>query len=72
MLYNEYASDKVREIERELAARHVHMEHVHDRRTPVLGPVFRAAGRTLRRAGEGLESWAATAPTRHEHRLNFD
>ena len=26
---------------------------------PVIGPVMRIAGRTLRRAGEGLEGWAS-------------
>jgi len=40
-------------------------------RLAVFGPVFRVTGRTLRRLGEGLESWAAQ-PMEPEQRPFLD
>ena len=57
---NLYAFEKLREIEKELAdQRHgPYRDPEKPRRKPVFGGVAARAGRTLRRAGEGLESWA--------------
>jgi hypothetical protein len=66
MLVNEYVVEKLRELDDErltLAALNHRDEAAASaatRRTkPVIGPVIRLAGRTLRRAGEGLEGWAS-------------
>jgi hypothetical protein len=61
---NLYAFEKLREIEKELAdQRHgPHHDPEKPRRKPVFGALAATAGRTLRRAGEGLESWGNTPP----------
>jgi len=57
VLIDPYVSDKLRELDAELARR------APPRPAPasMLGPLARAAGRALRRIGEGLESWATPA-----------
>jgi hypothetical protein len=74
MFANEYVAEKLRELEEERLARAEAQRQTlvvpsHRRRTgkPVIGPLIRVAGRTLRRAGEGLEGWAA--PAEPEQRL---
>jgi hypothetical protein len=66
MLMNEYAVEKLRELNEESLGRTVLIQRAKAaqgagirRNKPVVGPVMRVAGRTLRRAGEGLESWAS-------------
>jgi hypothetical protein len=66
MLMNEYVVEKLRELDEErLTLAALNNRDKADagrgmRRTkPVIGPVMRIAGRTLRRAGEGLEGWAS-------------
>jgi hypothetical protein len=54
VLIDPYVSEKLRELEAERARR----ASLGPQPTPVLGPLARAAGRALRRMGEGLESWA--------------
>ncbi len=63
---NEYVAQKLRELqdERRDALLSMRMAEAaaarHPRRSkPVFGPVLRAAGRALRRAGEGLEGWGS-------------
>jgi hypothetical protein len=68
---NLYVHEKIRELEeqrmRALTARQLavqpqsepHPQFVPRRRRPVFGTLARQAGRTLRRWGEGLESWSA-------------
>jgi len=53
---NSYATDKLRELDVELARRP--SSRPSSTPTPVLGPLARAVGRTLRHAGERLESWS--------------
>ena len=56
---NLYAMEKVRQLESELnAKKQVTPQAEKPRRKPVFGPIAAGAGRTLRRVGEGLESWA--------------
>ena len=56
---NLYAIEKVRQLDAELSARkQLPPEPEKSRRKPVFGPLAAGAGRTLRRVGEGLESWA--------------
>jgi len=57
VLIDPYVSDKLRELDAELARRTAPFAG----RAPTfaLSPVVRVAGRVLRRMGEGLESWAA-------------
>jgi len=57
MLIDPYVSEKLRELEAERA----HRASPRPAPTPMLGPLARAAGRALRRMGEGLESWANPA-----------
>jgi hypothetical protein len=66
MHMNEYVSQKLRELDTERTAPLVRMRmakaaaNTRPRKSkPVLGPVLRATGRTLRRAGEGLEGWGS-------------
>jgi len=66
MFVNEYVAEKLRELDEERLTQTVHRHrkaaaHDEDSRgtKPVIGPVMRVAGRTLRRAGEGLEDWAS-------------
>lgn len=56
---NPYIYEKLQELEKETRRR---TPYEPPRRKPVFGPVFRVAGRTLRRFGEGLESWAGYPP----------
>lgn len=68
-MWNQYVDEKLRELERERTAQALLLmrearETKARERKPVFGPVIRAAGRTLRRAGEGLESWASPSPER--------
>jgi hypothetical protein len=66
MFVNEYVVEKLRELDEErltaAAAKQYGMATAGEttqRTKPVIGPVMRLAGRTLRRAGEGLEGWAS-------------
>lgn len=59
-MMNDYATEKVRQIELELAAQKMRHAAPAKPHAPIFGPIFRAAGRTMRRAGEGLEAWAST------------
>jgi hypothetical protein len=66
---NIYAIERTHEIERELRSRHnLPGEPLPAPRKPVFGPLAARAGRALRRAGEGLESWA-NAPAADERCL---
>lgn len=56
---NLYTIEKVRQLEAELkATKRLPPGPEKPRRKPVFGPLAASAGRTLRRVGEGLESWA--------------
>lgn len=57
MLMHPYVSEKLRELEAELAR----SAPAGPAPIPVLSLLARAAGRALRRMGEGLESWASPA-----------
>jgi hypothetical protein len=57
VLIDPYVSDKLRELDAELARRAAPLDGATP--TPVLGPLARTAGRVLRRIGEGLESWSS-------------
>ena len=79
MMMNEYVTEKLRELDEErltrvLAARRGPSEQIvhSDRSRPVVGPVIRAAGRTLRRAGQRLEGWASPEAVDAEQRLGFE
>jgi hypothetical protein len=56
VLIDPYVTDKLRELDADLARR----VPPSDGKSPALplSPVVRLAGRALRRMGEGLESWA--------------
>ena len=58
-MWNEYAREKMKELDAELARKHRNITPVARRshRRP-LAPVARAAGGRFRRLGEALESWA--------------
>jgi len=71
MQMNEYVAQKLRELENERTDSLLKMRLAEsvagDRRQtskPLIAPVLRAAGRTLRRAGEGLEGWGSPEPDR--------
>ena len=57
---NLYAIEKVKQLESELNAKkqQLPLDSEKPRRKPIFGPLAAGAGRTLRRVGEGLESWA--------------
>lgn len=56
---NLYTIEKVHQLESELKAqRHNAPDAATPRRKPIFGVLAAGAGRTLRRVGEGLESWA--------------
>ena len=56
---NLYAIEKVQQLESERNAKNqLPPEPERPRRKPVFGPLAAGAGRTLRKVGEGLESWA--------------
>jgi hypothetical protein len=57
-----YVSEKLSEFERERHARPPLTSPHPGPRRRVLGPVVRAAGRRVRRAGELLESWGTPRP----------
>jgi len=76
MLHNTYASEKLRELDEERLTRALVLKRGLTAQKdgprngkPIIGPVIRAAGRTLRRAGEGLEGWATGAQPDAENRL---
>jgi hypothetical protein len=78
-MMNDYVAQKLRELDEErltrvLAAKHPASEPIeYSRRSrPVVGPVLRAAGRTLRSAGQRLEGWAAPEAADGEQRLGFE
>lgn len=59
---NIYAIERTQEIERELRANRGRLpEPEGSQRRPVFGPLAARAGRALRRAGEGLESWGTVS-----------
>lgn len=58
---NFYVYEKLRELEAEQAEKRHFPEPTAPRRRPLFGALAAVAGRTLRRAGEGLESWATPA-----------
>jgi len=69
-MWNEYAHLKATEIERTLASRRARPEQgaagpVDDAapRRRLLGPLARATGSRVRRAGEALERWATPQPS---------
>jgi hypothetical protein len=65
---NLYAIEKVQQLESELNAKKQLPHPEKPRRKPVFGPLAAGAGRTLRRVGEGLESWAnPPLPDRDQH-----
>jgi hypothetical protein len=75
MLMNEYVVEKLRELDEQrltqavLRQRGRAVQAVGTRTSkPVIGPVMRVAGRTLRRAGEGLEGWASPRQPESETR----
>ena len=75
MLLNEYVGEKLRELDEErltqamIKQRHGAIRSAEARTSkPVIGPVMRVAGRTLRRAGEGLEGWASPRQPESETR----
>jgi hypothetical protein len=59
MWYELYTNEKLRELEAERRARAGRRPQAPER--PLGAPLLRRAGRTLRRLGEGLESWAGPA-----------
>ena len=71
MQMNEYVAEKLRELENERAESLLRMRvaeatarKYRPTPKPLIGPLLRAAGRTLRRAGEGLEGWGSPEPDR--------
>ena len=79
MLHNTYASEKLRELEHERITRALVLKRGLTapkdgprNGKPIIGPVIRAAGRTLRRAGEGLEGWGTGGQPDAENRLRAE
>ncbi|MEK7247146.1 MAG: hypothetical protein AAB092_01610 [Chloroflexota bacterium] len=64
---NLYTIEKLQELERERLAKMPHFEPLPKSRKPVFGFLATGAGRALRRAGEGLESWGAAPQPEHDH-----
>jgi hypothetical protein len=63
-MWNEYAREKMKELDAELARKHSAVSPVAPRtQHRPLAPVVRATGRRFRRLGEALESWAQPCPT---------
>lgn len=64
-MMNDYVAQKLRQLDEERLARALTVkraleeERKQPRAKPVIGPIVRVAGRTLRRAGEGIEAWAS-------------
>ncbi len=78
-MLHEYVAEKLRELDGErldralIVRRELEDQNITPRSKPVIGPVIRAAGRTLRRAGEGLEGWASPPPaSESEQRLRVE
>lgn len=60
---NLYTFEKLRQFEEErLGKMRTPPETPKPRRKTIFGPLAAGAGRALRRAGEGLESWGAPPP----------
>ena len=59
MLIDPYVTEKLRELDADLARRALPRPSLTP--VPMVGLLARAAGRVLRRVGEGLESWASPA-----------
>ena len=66
---NTYAYEKIQELERARLARQPRFEAPRNARKPVFGSLAAGAGRALRRAGEGLESWANVPLPEADHRV---
>lgn len=66
---NFYVHEKLRELEAEQVKNRLYFEPPAPRRRPLFGVFAVMAGRTLRRAGEGLESWATPPAHEHDHRM---
>jgi len=65
---NLYTIEKIRALEQERMSKlPPNSEPQRPRRKPVFGPLAAGAGRTLRRLGEGLESWG-TVPAPDDRR----
>jgi hypothetical protein len=63
-MWNEYAREKLDEIEREMKHARAsrpspHVSTARPERRGIVRPVARAAGRRVRRFGEALEGWAS-------------
>jgi len=77
-MMNEYVAEKLRQLEEErltralTVRRELNGQSERPRAKPVVGPVIRAAGRTLRWAGEGLEGWGARGSTEGDQRLRAE
>lgn len=77
-MLHEYVAEKLRELDGErlnralMVKRELEDKSISPRSKPVIGPVIRAAGRTLRRAGEGLEGWASPPAADSEQRLRVE
>ena len=56
---NLYTIQKLQELERERLSKLPSAVADKPRSKPIFGPLATGAGRTLRRLGEGLESWGA-------------
>ncbi|HVP06063.1 MAG TPA: hypothetical protein VMT90_10345 [Dehalococcoidia bacterium] len=65
---NLYTIEKLQEFERERLENAARSRRPAPRRKSVFGPLAAGAGRTLRRLGEGLESWGAAPAPEHDHR----
>ncbi len=66
-----YVREKLRELQEEQLAR-LRLPQATYRRRPVAGPLVLTAGRTLRRMGERLESWASPAPSEEATGLTME
>lgn len=66
---NPYVFEKLRELDDEQLKNQLYFEPPTSRRRSLFGAVAAVAGRTLRRAGEGLESWATPPAHEHDHRM---
>ena len=60
-MWNEYAREKIAQLDKELRSHHTAQLPVEPRRRRPLAPIAKAAGRRVRRFGEALESWATPA-----------
>ncbi|MCH7484066.1 MAG: hypothetical protein IIA90_02835 [Chloroflexi bacterium] len=72
---NFYSHEKIRELEEARRNARLAIEATlgRPRRRTIFGPAAVRVGRTLRRLGEGLESWASPPPTKQDSEpLSFD